>query len=146
MIEVTCLSAISLIIIIQAFLILGKTKTSVTVPCCYYLLPNKEYKTYKAMFQSLKDGGLTAPKSFHCDFEAAIFKALIEVFPETEIICCDAHFKRAVRSHIQSNHLQSLYHTNVSFQTFVRYLWGLSLVPVEDIIKVWEEFVIPSPS
>ena len=26
-------------------------------------------------------------------------------------------------------------------QTYVRYLWGLSLVPVQDVVNVWETFV-----
>ena len=67
---------------------------------------------------------------------AVAFK-MSEVFPETNIVCCDAHLKRAVRRHIQTCHHKTAYDTNISFQTFVRHLWGLSLVPLENILSVW---------
>ena len=126
----------------QVFIILGRSLTGKSVSCCYFLLPNKQFETYKMMFKSLRDKDISPPRLFFCDFESAIIRAVREVFPEVEIYCCDAHFKRAVRTNLQKHHLQTVYETDRSFQTFVRYLWGLSLVPKEDIIKVWDEFVV----
>ena len=94
---------------VQIFIIIAKSLTGVTVPCSYFLLPNKEYVSYKFMFQTIKNLGLAPPRVFYCDFESGIIKAMAEVFPETNIVCCDAHFKRAVRRHIQSCHLQTAY-------------------------------------
>ena len=87
---------------------------------------------------------MSPPKIFYCDFEQSIIKAVNDVFPETTIVCCDAHFKRAIRRNIQAKHLQSSYNRSIGLQTLVRYLWGLSLVPVTDVIKVWEQFILPS--
>ena len=129
---------------VQVFILIAKSLTGVTVPCSYFLLPNKEYVSYKFMFQSIKNLGVSPPRVFYCDFEAGIIKAMGEVFPETNIVCCDAHFKRAVRKHIQSSHLQTAYNSNVAFQTFVRYLWGLSLVPVDNVLSVWENYIVPN--
>ena len=66
------------------------------------------------------------------------------MFPETTIVCCDAHFKRAIRRNIQAKHLQSAYNRSIGLQTLVRYLWVLSLVLVADVVRVWEEFILPS--
>ena len=129
---------------VQIFIIIVRSLTGVTVPCSYFLLPNKEYHTYKFMFQTIKNLGLVPPRTFYCDFESGIIKAMSEVFPETNIVCCDAHFKRAVRKHIQTCHLKTAYDTNVSFQTFVRHLWGLSLVPLDKILSVWENYIVPN--
>lgn len=122
----------------------GKSRTGITVPCAFFLLPNKEADTYKVVFNTLKAKGLSPPKTFYCDFESSIIKAMREVFPEVEIVCCDTHFKRVVRKHLQDNHLMASYNNNLHFQTLVRYMWALSLVPQVDIVKVWEEFVSPS--
>lgn len=130
----------------QVFILNAKTQltTKNSVPCAFYLLPNKEFLTYKIMFTSIREKGVSPPKIFYCDFENAIIKAVREVFPESTIICCDTHFKRAVRSNIQNNHLMVLYNESTTFQTFVRHLWALSLVPIDDIVRVWEDFVIAS--
>ena len=129
---------------VQVFIIVCKSLTGVTVPCAFYLLPNKEYLSYKYLFESIRNLGLSPPKIFYCDFEQSIIKAVNDVFPETTIVCCDAHFKRAIRRNIQAKHLQSSYNRSIGLQTLVRYLWGLSLVPVTDVIKVWEQFILPS--
>ena len=33
------------------------------------------------------------------------------------------------------------YNSDARLQQFVRYIWALSIIPVEDINKVWSEFV-----
>ena len=69
---------------------------------------------------------------------------MTDVFPETTVVCCDTHFKHSLRKVIQQKHLQTAYNTSVGLQTLVRYLWSLSLVPVDDDMKVWDNFVVPS--
>lgn len=128
----------------QVFIIIGKSLTGKNVPCCFFLLPNKEYETYKMMFLELKVRGLSPPRIFYCDFEAAIAKAVSELFPEVNIYGCDAHFKRAIRKNMQRFHLIQVYNREEEFQTFIRYFWGLSLVPTDQVVKVWEEFVLPA--
>ena len=89
----------------------------------------------------LKNLGVTDPPIFHCDFENGIIKSIKDVYPNSRILCCDTHFKRAIRTNIQRHHLMAVYNTDPRLQQFVRYIWALSLVPVEDITKVWNEFI-----
>ena len=56
---------------------------------------------------------------------------------------CDTHFKRALRRKLTSTDigLGSLYAHSEEFQTLVRYIWALSLVPPAEIIPIWEGFM-----
>ena len=127
----------------QVFIITVKTPFGVTVPCAFFLCPDKELDTYRAVFASLKEQGIDGPQLFYCDFEMAIIKGMKLVFDRSEIRCCDTHFKRAIRSNIQHHHLMELYNNNNSFQQFIRHLWSLSLVPTQDIVRVWTDVVLP---
>ena len=126
----------------QVFIIIAKTLTGITVPCCYFL-PNKETETYKTMFLELKERGVTPPKLFYSDFEAGITKSFSSVFPTSSLYSCDAHFKRAIRINMQKYGLVTIYNSEEKFQDFIRYFWGLSLVRLEDVLDVWENFVLP---
>ena len=127
----------------QLFIITGVTQTGVTVPCLFALLPNKESTSYQEIFQFLKDNGIDAPPNLKTDFEKAIIKAFLNVYPGATVRGCDVHYKRAIRTKLSSTDygLGSLYLHNVEFQTLVRYLWSLSLVPESDIISVWENYI-----
>ena len=128
----------------QVFIIIAKSLTGKTVPCCYFMLPDKQFESYKLMFSVLREIGISPPRLFYSDFETGITKAMGDIFPETTIYCCDAHFKRAVRTNLQKHHLTTIYHSDESFQKFIRYFWGLSLVPVDDVVRIWDEFVLPA--
>ena len=39
---------------------------------------------------------------------------MTEVYEETVIVGCDAHWKRSIRRNIQSNHLQQLYNGEIT--------------------------------
>ena len=126
----------------QLFVLISTTPTGVNVPTAYFLLPGKEVLVYKNILLCLKrDHGIPDPPIFHCDFESAIIKAVKEVFPSTQILCCDTHFKRALRSNIQSNNLMKVYNSDPKMQQFVRYIWALTLIPEDDIADAWFEFV-----
>ena len=43
-----------------------------TVPCGFFVLPNKEYTSYKMVFACLKGRNVRGPRLFYCDFEAGI--------------------------------------------------------------------------
>ena len=127
----------------QMFVIICTAPTGVNVPCAYFMLPTKEALCYKKALSCLKDQfDIPDPPLFHCDFEQAIIKSVGEVFPTTRLLCCDTHFKRALRTNIQKYHLLAACNIDSRLQQFVRYVWGLSLIPVEDITEVWTEFVV----
>ena len=90
----------------------------------------------------LKERGLQAPKQFHVDLEIAVMKAFRDVFPESKIIGCSVHFRRNIKKHLKDKGLLQHYMTDTEIQTFIRYIWAMTLVPPSMIIKVWEDIII----
>ena len=115
---------------------------AISVPVAWFLLPNKEYSTYKKILTCLKERDIMAPKQFHVDFETAVIKAIRDVYPDTNIVGCSVHFRRNIKKHVQSKGLMQVYMTDKEVQTYIRYIWGMTLVPPSMIIKVWEEFIV----
>ena len=127
----------------QLFIITSMSQTGVTVPTLFALLPNKETSSYQRVFQFLRDEGVEPPESLKTDFEKGIIRGFLNVFPGVTVNGCDTHFKRALRRKLTSTDigLGSLYANSEEFQTLVRYIWALSLVPPAMIIPVWEDFI-----
>ena len=126
----------------QLLVIISSTPNGINLPTAFFLLPTKEALCYKKCLECLKNLGITDPPILHCDYEKAIIKSVNQVFPTTRIICCDTHFKRCITTNIQKHHLQAARNSDIRLQQLVRYMWALSLVPVSDIVKVWEQFVV----
>ncbi|KAG4099930.1 hypothetical protein H8356DRAFT_1036649 [Neocallimastix lanati (nom. inval.)] len=63
----------------------------------YAILRNKKQKTYKILFNKLKQNSnnniITEPKNVHCDFEKGISKAVKKIFPSINIKYCIWHYK-----------------------------------------------------
>ena len=76
------------------------------------------------------------------DFEAGMIRAVKESFDACRIVGCDFHFKMCIRDKLQSLGLASMYKEYQEVQTFVRYLWALSVVPLDHVIPVWERFIL----
>ena len=127
----------------QLFIVHALSPVGITVPCLYGLLPDKETSTYQICFDYLKSQGVSKPGCMITDFEKGIIRAFQNSYPKVKLSGCDTHFKRALRRKLSSKDLglASLYATNENFQTLVRYMWGLSLVPTDHIIPIWENFV-----
>ena len=51
---------------------MGQSNIMKTVPCGFFVLPNKEYTSYKMVFACLKGRNVRGPRLFYCDFEAGI--------------------------------------------------------------------------
>ena len=61
------------------------------------LLPDKEYSTYRAVLEYLKDEeDVGAPTLCHLDFEAGDHMAFRDVYPSTNIVGCDFHWMQVV--------------------------------------------------
>ena len=128
----------------QAWILVGKSeRLMVTIPCAYFLLPDKTYETYKLIMQSLKYHGFE-PKTFHLDFEAAAIKACKDVWPNCKIVCCDTHWKRALRTNQNKIGLVPYIHRYREIETFIRKMWALSYVPKDKIVSVWDDYICPS--
>jgi hypothetical protein len=75
---------------------------SISVPVAFYLLPSKELVAYQAMFNNLKSllGEEGYPEKIHLDFEAATIRACKEAFTDINVIGCQVHWKRCLRSKV----------------------------------------------
>lgn len=127
----------------QLYVILGTTSTGVGVPCAYYLTSDKTQATYEKIFSNLRELGLEGPERLMTDFEKAVLNAQRAIFPTTISVCCDVHWKRALRTNITEKGLLSFYNSSMDFQQFVKLVWILSLVALEDIEWFWTNFVMP---
>ena len=85
----------------QVWIIIAVTNTGASVPCAFFLLPNKETPTYKDVLSCLVENNIPSPDKLYLDFEAATARAVRETYPEIDIIGCDAHFKRNLRENLR---------------------------------------------
>ncbi len=122
----------------QLFIITVRMSNGVHLPALFAFLPNKELGSYDRVFAFLVAQGISVPtKGFHCDFETNIRKAIRNHYTDIPVYGCDTHFKRALRAHcVNELGLGVLYETSMEFQTLMRYIWALTLVPTDDIHKV----------
>lgn len=77
-------------------------------PVCYSVTQKKSTRTYRILFQSLKDAAATFgfnlnPSSHMMDFESAAAKASKQVFPNADIKFCHFHFAKAIWRKIKSS-------------------------------------------
>ena len=112
-----------------------------SIPCAFFLLPSKEYPVYKMVLDCLQNKEIDPPEKIHMDFEPGPLKAVKAVFPITRILTCDFHWKQCLVRHLQKLGLQKSYNEDVEVQTFVRYLWCLSMVPSDQVVSAWDSFV-----
>lgn len=72
--------------------------TQLFVPCAYSLITSKNEYMYLTVFHELivlsKYNWM--PKLITCDFELALINAIKHEFPETQLICCYFHLKKAI--------------------------------------------------
>ena len=80
----------------QAWIIVAKIG-EFSVPCAFFLLPDKTWTSYQKCLQSLVENNIMGPTRVHLDYEAGEQKAFSDVFPTTSVTGCDFHFKQALR-------------------------------------------------
>ena len=117
------------------------------IPVGWFLLPNKEAKTYELMFHTLlnKLGGQpNSLKNIMSDFEQAVFKSVSKVFTRVEHKGCQFHLNQAIWRNLGEHGLQSLFHQSPSFQEIINKLYALSYVKVNDVVAVYRDHVLPN--
>ena len=117
------------------------SKTS--IPVAFFFLPGKEYSLYKIVLDLIKEKAaiITQPKNIHMDFELGPLKAVKAVFPMSKIITCDFHWKQCIMRKLQDLGLKKYFSSDLEIQTYVRYLWCLTLVPPDQVVIAWDQFV-----
>lgn len=129
----------------QAWVVVAKLDSGVSVASAFFLLPDKNTSSYKLALKCLKDNDVDGPELIHVDFEQAEIKSIKEVFPDSKLVTCEVHWKRALRTKMQKLGLLPYYNRNCQVQVFFRKIWALSYVPKEDTIVVWEHLLEMAP-
>ena len=78
---------------------------------------------------------------FHLDFEDAAIKAAKKVWPDTRIVTCDTHWKRALRNGQSQSGLTAMVNQDSDMQNWCRTVWALCFVPEEEVLKVWTDVI-----
>ena len=83
----------------QVYVILAVSeKNGFGLPCGFSLLPSKEQSVYEFMLSKINDkvGETRKLTTVVTDFEAAMYNALMEIFPDVDHVGCQYHFRAAV--------------------------------------------------
>ena len=128
----------------QAYVIFVK-KSKISVPCAFFLLPNKRKSTYIWMFEILSRRIPNGPRFFHADFEVAVISALQEIYAGTEVSFCNFHWSQALERNIKSHGLGSYINKRLDLQLFVRSLWSLIFLPADDFAMAFEKIIEDTP-
>ena len=130
---------------LQAWVIVARTRHGVSLPCCYFLLPDKKPASYQLALNALKSHGVEGPRTVHLDFEKAEFKAFNEEYPNTEIVTCLVHWDRAIRRKQTDLKLIPFINRDITNQQFCKKVKALCYVPVEDVPTVWSALLEDAP-
>ena len=130
---------------LQAWVIVARTRHGVSLPCCYFLLPDKKPASYQLALNALKSHGVEGPRTVHLDFEKAEFKAFNEEYPNTEIVTCLVHWDRAIRRKQTDLKLIPFINRDITIQQFFKKVKALCYVPVEDVPTVWSALLEDAP-
>lgn len=126
----------------QLYTIHGKFEyenSSKTLPLVFFLLPNKNKKTYKAALSVLKEKiNDFQPEEIIVDFEIAFYKTFGKLFENTRIKGCHFHFGQCAFGHVKMLGLQQLYSEDILFMSAIKMLIALAFVPVEDVVYTYE--------
>ena len=110
-----------------------------SVSTVYALLPGKTYEQYKEMLEAIVAhcaflGFNLDPKIIVTDFEAAVIKALQDVFgEEIDTQGCFFHLIQSIWRRLHYDKLVGLYNSNQDMKFFCGMLAGLALLPLEDV-------------
>ena len=109
--------------------------------CGFGLLPNKRAETYQLMLSKIFElvGSNSALSVFVCDFEQSIWKSLAAIAPTFKGLGCQFHYRKAHNSKLGDLGLKAFYNGDVEFNELVHKVCALSYVPVEDVVKVYED-------
>ncbi|KAL5240143.1 hypothetical protein ACI65C_007553 [Semiaphis heraclei] len=75
------------------------------------------------------------------DLELTAINAFTYVYPSCKITACFFHVSQCLWRKIQQEGLQTLYSTNVDFAVNAKMLAALAFIPLNDVVKAFEELV-----
>lgn len=111
-------------------------------PVLFVLLTRATAIAYKAVFRYVEDNIFKLqPARFMADFEAAMRKAIADLYPNTKINGCWYHFSVAVRRKALSFGLHNLIKNHFDAWSVYKKLLCLPLLPAKKIVQGFEIIV-----
>ena len=108
------------------------------IPVAYGLLPGKSKALYTNLFEQLDDIADLQPGSVLMDYEDALRRAVVSIWPSTSIRGCYFHFKQALWRRFQQSDLVPEYEVPGSdVRTAFRLVGALPFVPLDDLDLAW---------
>lgn len=110
-------------------------------------MSRKSRRAYSLFFQWFKlrarsRGYVINWQRFMTDFESGLLPALSAHFPEVDRRGCKFHFCQAIIRKVNEMGLKPLYsHPNSPFKTFIRSVFSLSFLPIQNIIHAFEGLI-----
>ena len=116
-------------------------KDNIYVPVLYFLLKNKQQRTYQSMFKVVKEQCPTFnPKVAHFDFEVAIHNAFLQVFPGAEVRGCRFHLAQAWYRKLASLGLQVTYLMGKSkTAVWLKTCFGIPCLPPDAVLEFFKQ-------
>ncbi len=99
------------------------------LPMVYAYLPNKKYETYLTLFKLIKKNIDIDPKSISVDFEKAVFKAVVKVFPLIIIYGCFFHLSQNFFKHVQQYNCLAIFYSCPEFRQTFNLCQALAFLP-----------------
>jgi len=122
------------------------------IPVAYCFLRNKHTNTYIHMWQSLHNIRLQMTGNkinlihFHADFEKAAHNAVLQIFPQCKIFGCTFHLGQNWFRQIQQNNiLLSEYFKNSEIGKWMKYFYGLSYLPPNEVSDGFTDLMAIAP-
>jgi hypothetical protein len=111
------------------------------IPTVFVLMPNRTEATYRRMLNALKNLNRNLnPQTILTDFELASIKAFRRAFPNSTQRGCFFHLSQCIFRKIQQNqNILDKYSEEPDFALQIRQLACLAFVPIDDVVKSFEE-------
>ncbi|KAF0992897.1 hypothetical protein HZS_4698 [Henneguya salminicola] len=108
------------------------------LPGLYALLSNKEGRTYRRLFEAIKElWPYLNPSSISIDIEPAAIGAILTTFPNCAIHGCLFDLTKNLRRKLADEGLCRRYNTYHDSAVATRLIVALSVIPIEDIDNVY---------
>ncbi|CAD6191850.1 unnamed protein product [Caenorhabditis auriculariae] len=109
------------------------SETNTSVPCFFFLLPNKTELTYNYALSELKSLLGVSPDSVMVDFEKGLHNALEDVFPGVEVSGCLFHLSQSIRKKTGDLGLISQVRNDVELRQLCAMIRSIAFLPVNDV-------------
>lgn len=103
----------------------------------------KKKKLYTKIFNKLKEDLNLHPEKVHCDYEIAMRKGLLKVFPQLQVIGCWFHYKQALRRYARSpqGKIQEILLSDTKAVNILHRFYSLPLLPKKKIKKGYKSIL-----